>query len=335
MPAPTSATPPELQTLRCLEVWGGNQALDNGVVMAGLDAWLYARPFRGQVAGGDLHYVSSCAAGMITRVLVADVSGHGEKVAETAAALRRLMRRYVNFADQTQFIQGLNTEFAELTEAGGFATAVAATYYAGHDEFRLCNAGHPRPLWFRARARTWSLMSADHGRSGGAKLAPSPSSSGGVAANIPLGITDQISYDQISINLATGDVVVLYTDSLIEAKGHDGKALGEEGLLRLVQGLDPSDPSEFIHALLGAMPASETGPVSGDDVTVLILRPNGLKPRMTMAVGMKAMRALAGAAFAAMRPGGPPFPWPPSGPLTSLGRLLNRVNSRWGVPRTS
>src|SRR5437762_14360996 len=87
-------------TMRCLEVWGGNQAVDNGVVMAGLDAWLYSRPFRDQSAGGDLHYVSSCAAGMVTRVLVADVSGHGESVADAARALRGLMRRYVNYVDQ-------------------------------------------------------------------------------------------------------------------------------------------------------------------------------------------------------------------------------------------
>src|SRR5688572_24888186 len=116
-------------TMRCMEVWGGNQAIDNGVVMAGLDAWLYGRPFRDQAAAGDLHYVSSCAAGMVTRVLVADVSGHGEKVAEAAGKLRLLMRRYVNFVDQTRFVRALNGEFGQIAQAGGFATAVAATYF--------------------------------------------------------------------------------------------------------------------------------------------------------------------------------------------------------------
>src|SRR5262249_55062163 len=85
VPAPATAVVqaprPEAQhTMRCLEVWGGNQAVDNGVVMAGLDAWLFSRPYQGHSAGGDIHYVSSCAAGMLTRLLVADVSGHGEAV---------------------------------------------------------------------------------------------------------------------------------------------------------------------------------------------------------------------------------------------------------------
>jgi serine phosphatase RsbU (regulator of sigma subunit) len=155
---PSTPTQNEPLTMRCMEVWGGNHAVDNGVVMAGLDAWLYSRPFHDQSAGGDLHYVSSCAMGMVTRVLVADVSGHGEAVSGAANSLRGLMRRYVNYVDQTHFVRGLNAEFGALSQAGGFATAVVATYFAPTDDFRLCNAGHPRPLLYRARARAWSLM---------------------------------------------------------------------------------------------------------------------------------------------------------------------------------
>jgi hypothetical protein len=32
--------------MRCMEVWGGNRAVDCGVVMSGLDAWLYSQPYR-------------------------------------------------------------------------------------------------------------------------------------------------------------------------------------------------------------------------------------------------------------------------------------------------
>ncbi len=106
MPRPGEESSP--RTMRCLEVWGGNEAVDQGVVVPGLDAWLYSRPFEGHSAGGDLHYVSSCAAGLVTRVLVADVSGHGEMVSDMARKLRELMRRYVNYIDQTRLVQSLN-----------------------------------------------------------------------------------------------------------------------------------------------------------------------------------------------------------------------------------
>jgi hypothetical protein len=96
------------EVMPCMEVWGGNQAVDCGVVMSGLDAWLYSRPYQGDVEGGDVHYVSSCATGRITRLLIADVSGHGAEVAEAGTKLRHLMRRYVNHLDQTRFIVALN-----------------------------------------------------------------------------------------------------------------------------------------------------------------------------------------------------------------------------------
>src|SRR5687768_16715973 len=155
---PEATKPGEPQpTMQCMEVWGGNQAVDNGVIMPGLDAWVYSRPYRDESAGGDIHYVSSCATGRITRILVADVSGHGQAVAQVAASLRTLMRRFVNFVDQGRLVRGLNTEFASLAEMGSFATAVVATYWAPTDDLVISNAGHPRPLWYRARARAWEV----------------------------------------------------------------------------------------------------------------------------------------------------------------------------------
>ena len=43
-------------------------------------------------------------------MLVADVSGHGAGVASIAANLRGLMRRYINYLDQTCFIEALHRE---------------------------------------------------------------------------------------------------------------------------------------------------------------------------------------------------------------------------------
>jgi hypothetical protein len=115
--------------MQCMEVWGGNRVVDTAVSLPGLDAWIYSRPFKSD-AGGDVHYVSSCATGRITRLLVADVCGHGQAVASIAIQLRTLMRRFVNHIDQTRFVESMNRHFAEMAEAGSFATAVVNTYFA-------------------------------------------------------------------------------------------------------------------------------------------------------------------------------------------------------------
>src|SRR4051812_18671738 len=92
----------EPKRMQCMEVWGGNHAVDTGVIMPGLDAWLFSRPCNSDDHGGDIHYVSSCAAGEITRLLVADVCGHGAAVSNIAIDLRKLMRKYINYHDQTR-----------------------------------------------------------------------------------------------------------------------------------------------------------------------------------------------------------------------------------------
>ena len=76
MTAAQPPTPPDAKHLQCTEVWGGFETVDRPLQMPGLDGCVYSRPFRGG-AGGDVHYVSSCGAGVYSRLLLADVSGHG------------------------------------------------------------------------------------------------------------------------------------------------------------------------------------------------------------------------------------------------------------------
>src|SRR4051812_15561034 len=98
-PAPAAATAApashDSHRMQCMEVWGGNRAVESSVSMAGLDAWVYSKPYgENASAGGDVYYVSSCATGRITRLLVADVAGHGDAVGQVGTQLRTLMRRY-------------------------------------------------------------------------------------------------------------------------------------------------------------------------------------------------------------------------------------------------
>lgn len=311
MAAPAEAT----HTMRCLEVWGGNDAVDHGVVMPGLDAWLYSRPVADEPLGGDIHYVSSCAAGLVTRVLIADVSGHGSTVASVADHLRVLMRRYINYVDQTQFFEGVNVEFGQLSAMGAFATAVIATYFAPEDRLTVSNAGHPCPLLYSARSRQWSLLTGpDRAR----VEAP---------ANVPLGVAGPARYDQFQIPFSVGDMLVLYTDSLIEARGADGQPVGQQGLLRLAQSLDASEPEEFLRALLRSIGLG--GPERGDDVTVLILRGNAFKPRPGLALQLRVHGRMLRELGASLLPGGREFPWCDTGPYAHLRNMLKRIHPRW------
>ena len=251
--------------IACMEVWGGHSVFAGAVSLPGNDVTLSCEPYNGDAQGGDIYYLSNCAAGIITRFVLADVAGHGAKVASLAATLRDLMRRHINTADQSRLARALSTAFGKASPDGRFATAILLTYFAPSDHLIVCNAGHPRPLWYRARMGTWQLLDNKNVTTEG-------------LSNIPLGIAEPTTYDQMSVRLGSGDLVLIYTDSLIEAKGEDRRQLGEAGLLGVVRTLDPTRPETLISSLLEAI-RGVAGTDFGDDVTALLLRPNSLKPK--------------------------------------------------------
>lgn len=247
----------------CMEVRGGSRAIEESVSTPGLECWVYSRPFEGDEAGGDVHYLSVCGGGVVTRLIVADVSGHGSTVAAYSEALRGLMRKNINTKSQARLVGALNSQFLETAEFLRFATAVVATYLADKKTLTVCNAGHPRPLHYSAADRAWVALDAPDERPG----------------NLPLGLDERTPYRQFSLGLSPGDVVVFYTDALTEAVSPEGRMLMEEGLLDLARGLDMTDPRGAGRSLVSAVDAHRGGAPSDDDVTVLTLHHDGRRPK--------------------------------------------------------
>jgi serine phosphatase RsbU (regulator of sigma subunit) len=246
-----------------MEISGGSQAIEEAVSMPGLDLWVFSKPHQGSSSGGDVHYLSLCGGGLISRLIIADVSGHGESVAEFSASLRGLMRRNINNKSQMSLVRALNQQFTEMARFRRFATAIVATYLATRRSLTICNAGHPRPLWYRAGADRWELLDQSaHG-----------------AGNLPLGLDDETRYHQFTLDLAPDDMVLFYTDALTEATDPTGQMLGETGLQAIVRDLGRGNPDEFGRALLSRVEQYRKGRPADDDATILVLHHNARGPR--------------------------------------------------------
>lgn len=280
-----------MEHMKCLEVCGGSQLTAQGVVIGGLDAWVYSKPHGQAQRGGDVYYASSCAAGRITRLLLADVSGHGKSVAAIAADLRTLMRRFINRWDQAEFVRLLNQQFSTLSKEGMYATAIISTFFAPSRRLILCNAGHPRPILYRAHQREWTPLGTE-----GPSHSPGP-------LNLPLGLLSLTEYEHFDVELAPGDCVVAYTDALIESSDADGEQLGEEGVLRILKLLGDVEPEKLIEALLGEIADRFPENLSNDDVTMLIVRANGGARTLTLGVKMRAAARMLGSALRSVYPG--------------------------------
>jgi serine phosphatase RsbU (regulator of sigma subunit) len=300
-----------------MEVWGGSQFTERGVKFGGLDTWVYSQPYKQAHSGGDVYYASSCATGRISRLLLADVAGHGEAVAATAADLRTLMRRFVNRLDQKEFVRLLNQQFAALAKQSVFATGIVTTFFAPTQRLIICNAGHPRPLLYRVAQQKWDLL----GHEG-------PITSG-TPRNLPLGILSMTEYEQFDIELEPGDCVLSYTDALIESCDADGQMLGETGLLRITRLLGNEEPDKLIETLLSEIAWRYPENLTDDDVTVMLIRANGSNPDYTFSDKLKAAIRFGGMLVRSIRPGAERAPFPDANLANVGGAIIPALGRRW------
>lgn len=259
--------------LACMEVWGGHDAFEGAVSVPGLDIFVGCTPHTGEARGGDVYYVSNCAAGLISRAVLADVSGHGAEAAGFASAVRDLMRRHINTADQRRFARALNRELGRITSAGRFATALLLTYFAPTHHVIVCNAGHPRPLFYSSARGEWMFADAD---TPGAVSGPVGLHVG--VADLPLGVIEPTTYSQFALQLQPGDLFVAYTDALVEAPAPSRRLLGEGGLIEIVRTLDPRRPELLRAELLARIRAGSGEAELDDDATLIVLHHNGSAP---------------------------------------------------------
>jgi phosphoserine phosphatase RsbU/P len=225
--------------LACFELWGGNSKVAHPIELPGLLGWVSCTPFGQAEHGGDVHYVSVCSKGNVSRIAIADVAGHGDSASSVADRLRQVLQQHTDSWDQSALMRELNESFKAEATGGRFATAAVVGFYIGTGELLFSNAGHLPLLWRHAESGIWDWLEE------GTPYAKD-------VAGLPLGLIKGTTYAQIGVEFGRGDTLLLYTDGITECRNEAGEELGHEGLMELVRGLTLSPdqgPVEFGHAL--------------------------------------------------------------------------------------
>ena len=250
--------------LACFELWGGNGNVAHPIELPGLLGWICCTPFGHAMGGGDVHYVSVCSKGQVSRIALADVAGHGESASSVAERLRRVLQQHSDNWDQSALMGELNEAFQRDATGVQFATAVVLGFYFGSGELLFTNAGHLPLLWHHAE--DWLEERTPHAKA---------------VAGLPLGLISGTAYAQTAVELSRGDLLLLYTDGITDSRNESGEQLGQEGLLALVRGLpvdSPEGPVAFGHALGARLKRFRGGAAQRDDETLVVLqRPRGIE----------------------------------------------------------
>src|SRR5688572_17115695 len=170
--------------LVCAEIAAGNERTASLLELPGLAAWVHSVPAGPGDAGGDVHYVSLCPSCIVSRIALADVSGHGLAVTALGEKLQELMQRYLRALEQVGLMRDLNQAVQQELDDVHYATMVAVGWHGRRGLLVVTNAGHPPPFWHRAARAEWSWLETQR------------ASERGRPAGVPLGLLADINYDR-------------------------------------------------------------------------------------------------------------------------------------------
>jgi len=244
--------------LTCAELRGGNHPVFEVVEMPGLRGVLYSSPCHG-ARGGDVHYLSVCGSGLLGRVCVADVAGHGEALAKVGAALHTRLRRGVDQPDERRVLRALDRQLSRDPEPV-LTTAAIISYFPPGRRLTVSYAGHPRGWLYTSGRRTWARLESSI-------EAATP---GGPLVDLPLATGLSPDFSRGKVRITPGDRILLVTDGILEAPAPDGTEFGTAGVQRVLDALDgPIDTlaDTLLAALLEHVGAES---LTHDDVTFFL-----------------------------------------------------------------
>lgn len=204
-----------------------------------------------EIIGGD--YIDMIPAGPgVTRIVIGDVTGHGIGPAllmtSTRAALRLLQE---NRPFEPQLVERLNSFLAgNVLHSGRLMTLVLAEVDAASGSVRYVNAGHNPALLLGADGRTRRVLEA---------------------TGLPLGVTDNATYECIDETLAPGEALVFYTDGFVEARSPSGERFGMARFRNVLEE-GPADAEARLDFLLSELHSHCASRPADDDQSIVIMR---------------------------------------------------------------
>ncbi len=184
-------------------------------------------------------------------VIMGDVSGKGVEAASVSAAVRTALGAYSwEGLNPAHMVSLLNDFLLGFSRVETFATLFVGIIDLHAGQLTYCSAGHPPAILLRAANGELEWLEEQSG---------------------VVGAFPDMSYHDGFVSLATGDVLLLYTDGTTEARAEDGRFFGEDGLRDAVMREGALGFDGLLDRLLATVEAF-TGNHMDDDVAMVALR---------------------------------------------------------------
>jgi sigma-B regulation protein RsbU (phosphoserine phosphatase) len=199
--------------------------------------------------GGDLydflHYSLSRSS-----IVIGDVSGKGAPAAIYAALVSGILRSHAPIEPgPAEMLSAVNFSLSERRIEAQFVSLIYAVWDDNARTLQIANSGLPRPL---------------HCHDGKIEVIE--------ATGLPLGLFDEAEYDEFTFKAKPGDLFVLFSDGILDARNTAGDLFGRKGVERVVQKCMNSSADEVVQTIFQAVEQHSAGVEPFDDQTVVALR---------------------------------------------------------------
>ncbi|HVE46602.1 MAG TPA: PP2C family protein-serine/threonine phosphatase [Acidimicrobiales bacterium] len=226
--------------------WAARLAPDELPTMQGFEIAHVYEPGTGALAG-DFYDLYPTGSSRLAAV-IGDVAGHGIEPSITAFQVKYLLRVFLKqYRDPGQALQELNLVLSAQARPEDLVSLCVVVFDQRAATLRFASAGHPAAwLWHDGEVRAL--------RSTGPMLT----------------LDFKGTYYSREVDLLPGDVVLLYTDGLAEARSGE-QLFGEERIGAMLRRDPGQDATTMCKAMLETARDFASGPLT-DDVAILAVR---------------------------------------------------------------
>lgn len=183
-------------------------------------------------------------------IALGDVSGKGTAAALYGAVAIGIMRSLAPQKLQpAEMLKQMNQIVGERRIEGRFMTACFATWQRGRSKLRVANAGQSQPLLYK------------DGRCDKIEL-----------TGFPLGIFEDVSYDEWGVSLEPGDILVFHSDGITETINSEGQFFGTDKLRQLIEQHHEVSATELADRILREVDWFAQNAPLADDRTLVVLK---------------------------------------------------------------
>jgi len=183
-------------------------------------------------------------------IVLGDVSGKGSAAALYGAVATGILRSIAAQKLQpAELLKQLNHLLCERQIEGRYMTMCFATWQKGRQKLRVANAGQTQPLlWKDGRCEKLNLV------------------------GFPLGMYDDVAYDEVGYTLVAGDILTFYSDGFSESASHDGNFFGSERLCAAIATNHDLTADQLADKLLAEVDEFTANAPLADDRTLVVVK---------------------------------------------------------------